>query len=1562
MVPWDELKDDLRPFNTDPQAWDVVFTNLKANVGPTWGSMVQMFSDNAQYLARLGQRVIDVAKLWSFEVDQAIGISPIRTVASAIDAAVTTAGADLSFGRTFPVSLENRFDTSLFGRGWQVPWDTQLAVDDDGTVSIFNGSGARRRFQPDSRYVGVYVGSAADSGMLVPIGGNGYELREQDGSVTRFGPSGHLEFVQDPNGNRITVSHGPGGRVTGLVHSAGGSLTIAYNAGGVISSITDSMGRVTGYTYDATNQYLLSVTAPDGQVTSYTYETSAAASMHALRTVTTGGVTKNFEYDALGHLKATDINGSTSRIEFASGSAGQVTTTDAGGGTSTLWFDHRGLLGKVTDPFGRITTLQYGEDMRLSRIVDPVGQSQAFTWCSCGSMTSSTDQSGKTTRFTYDYVGPSKTVRRMTSFTDANGRTTRYTYDAKGNLLQTIYPNGSIERVTGYDPMGDPLAFINRRGQTLSYAYNSRGQVTRQTFADNTFIDFAYDSRGNLKTVTEPGAKSTTFDYDAGDRLTKVTYPQGRFLSFTYDAAGRRSTMTDQTGYVVRYFYDAAGRLAALRDTAGDLIVHYSYDDAGRLARKDNGNATYTIYTYDVAGQILSIANHAPNGSINSSFSYVYDALGRRTQQMTIDGTWMYGYDATGQLTTAVFTPVLGSPVPAQDLRYIYDAVGNRIRTIENGVVTEYTTNNLNQYTKVGDDTLVYDADGNLISRAGPGGNATYAYDQQNRLTRVATAEGVWEYEYDAFGNQVSRLTGGDRTEYAFDPIGLVNLVGQYDAAGSIRTRYVHAVGLVMESASDATRTFVEFDAIGSVVGLTSGSGTGLGQISFSPTGTVLANSSARSEGFLFAGRFGALSGPGDVLVMRARCYSVDLSRFIQSDPTGLAGDDANFYRYASNNPVTYIDPTGMKSVSLGGEMYYGFGGGGSIILNDNGQKCVSVEAGLGSGGGVGLSSGENAETGVELFAEWSFSAGPISITFGWSSSKSGFTFVAGGFGTDLEDRSQLRQKPSAHGWYGLQIKTGIRGTLCDTDLTKPPPKPPGDEGDQDRCQVRNPVDPNELTGPAGYGDQHFVAPDAVLPYRIEFENYGPGSKDQDGNPVSPDRWATAPAQRVDITNPLPIGLDPSTLVLTGFGFGDFNIRIGGSLQHHQQVLTTSINGTTIQVWFEAALDIASRTLRISFQSLDPETLLPPDVLVGFLPPEDGTGRGRGFATYSARPVASLSTGTEIRNIAHISFDGQLLIATNQVDPLDPSKGADPNREALVTIDSGNPTSMVDPLPPSIATRSFPVSWSGQDDAGGSGVSAYDVYVSTDGGVYKRWLNSTAATSATFEGDYGHTYRFYSRGIDNVGLVESAPEQHDAITTVVDVSPTLSSIVINDGAGQRSMVTSMTVTFSRAMTLGSGAISLQGPSGNYGISVVPLGTYADSYRITFAGASIIGGSLADGRFELKLVASLIKDSLGRQLLGGTVTQKFHRLFADLDGDADVDSYDLAVFRNGLESHAGDDRYRWFQDYDGDGDIDVSDWEQARSRLGKKLPPSVGDSGGSGVNDRVDPGQKGPQKK
>ena len=192
------------------------------------------------------------------------------------------------------------------------------------------------------------------------------------------------------------------------------------------------------------------------------------------------------------------------------------------------------------------------------------------------------------------------------------------------------------------------------------------------------------------------------------------------------------------------------------------------------------------------------------------------------------------------------------------------------------------------------------------------------------------------------------------------------------------------------------------------------------------------------------------------------------------------------------------------------------------------------------------------------------------------------------------------------------------------------------------------------------------LPPIATLPYRIDFEN---------------DPTATAPAQQVVITDQLSSNLDWSSFRITEIGWGDTVIAVPPNEQHFQTTVPMTFNGHAFNVLVQVGINLATGLITAQFFSIDPTTDLPPDVLTGFLPPEDGTGRGMGYVSYTVNPKSGLATGTQIRNVANVSFDEQPIIATDQVSDEDPTQGVDPNKQALVTIDAGAPTSSVAALP-----------------------------------------------------------------------------------------------------------------------------------------------------------------------------------------------------------------------------------------------------------------------------------------
>ena len=85
----------------------------------------------------------------------------------------------------------------------------------------------------------------------------------------------------------------------------------------------------------------------------------------------------------------------------------------------------------------------------------------------------------------------------------------------------------------------------------------------------------------------------------------------------------------------------------------------------------------------------------------------------------------------------------------------------------------------------------------------------------------------------------------------------------------------------------------------------------------------------------------------------------------------------------------------------------------------------------------------------------------------------------------------------------------------------------------------------------------------------------------------------------------------------------------------------------------------------------------------------------------------------------------------------------------------GRPAMLIeqDTLPPSVsisgpvtATTQIDLGWSGSDD--GSGMAAYDVLVSIDGGAFTAWLVGETAVSASYPSELGHIYQFMVVGRD----------------------------------------------------------------------------------------------------------------------------------------------------------------------------------------------------------------------
>ena len=129
-------------------------------------------------------------------------------------------------------------------------------------------------------------------------------------------------------------------------------------------------------------------------------------------------------------------------------------------------------------------------------------------------------------------------------------------------------------------------------------------------------------------------------------------------------------------------------------------------------------------------------------------------------------------------------------------------------------------------------------------------------------------------------------------------------------------------------------------DALGSVVALSDGSGVLQTEYSFEPYGKATATGSTDNNAQTFTGREDDGTG---LFYYRARYYMPGCGRFISEDPIGIASGQANWYEYVGGNPVSFLDPYGLKSCSgtarvlKGNANHIGQNGGfGTPIEGDN--------------------------------------------------------------------------------------------------------------------------------------------------------------------------------------------------------------------------------------------------------------------------------------------------------------------------------------------------------------------------------------------------------------------------------------------------------------------------------------------------------------------------------------------------------------------------------------------------------------------------------------------------
>lgn len=799
-----------------------------------------------------------------------------------------------------------------------------------------------------------------------------------DGDVTELtiDEAGHLRRVGYADGSGFDFNYAPQGLLTHKLTPNRHTYTRVYDGNGRLIQSADPEGGQWsffserpapgydryGYTTAENNRYQTErrqlpegdiqhlITAPDGTQTLERRQADDLKETQQVCGVTT--VTDKVrdpktlqEIPSL--ITVTQPSGlrSVTTLSKTYGENGADTTrytlsTDRGRGASLLSVDARAGLLSFTTAEGR----------RLIQAADPATL-----------LPQSHTVAGLTpTTYGYDARG-----RRVSETTGE--RTTQYVYDAAGHLTEVIAPDGRSTRYE-YDALGRVTRITYPDGHSAQSVYDANGNATRIVVPTPADHDFAYNGVDRLTESSAPLTAATRYDYDRDHRLTAIVLPSGGRIEHSY-SGGRLSRTTTPEG-AIDYSYACTDRLGGIRAGSesveytwdGDLLtgqhyqgelnesLHYAYDSQFKLSQLSYAGGS-TPVTHDADGLLtglhgFSVQRHADHGlpeqvsdatlsqtlrysgygepeavsyRAGEGASYGYqlerDSTGRITarQETQPDGTttvYSYGYDTRGRLTSVSRN---GSLVES----YQYDANGNRTLATSllrgtTGVSAGYTLGD--QLQSSGTTSYSYDADGRLAGRTSDGLTTRYQYDSLGRLVRVDRPDRTIEYRHNAFGNRVAKLIDGQVVErYLWQD--LTTLLATYDGAGNLKQRYEYVLGHTPSKYTQGGETYyILTDHLGSPRVITDASGGVVKRIDYDAYGNVIHDSNPHhSLPFGFAG--GLYDADTGLIRFGYRDYDPDSGRWTARDPIGFAGGDWNLYGYVLNDPINWIDRTGLASI-----------------------------------------------------------------------------------------------------------------------------------------------------------------------------------------------------------------------------------------------------------------------------------------------------------------------------------------------------------------------------------------------------------------------------------------------------------------------------------------------------------------------------------------------------------------------------------------------------------------------------------------------------------------------
>ena len=792
------------------------------------------------------------------------------------DMAVAHKGIAFEFVRTFNSNSHHDAlgsdgsQPSVFGNGWTNNFDSHLANNNLGGISVYGPDGARFDYTPSTS-------ASYPTGWMPPPGVFDQLSLNSDGTYDLTATTGNIMRFYPPSGTGC-----PTAAVCGRLQYIYGRnhftfLSFAY----AFSQSSEAMNSMTEIAIAGEDgeKALLELTStpngplvsqliwPGGQTVSYGYDSSG--NLNAVDEVTNGNdwIPQLYTYSGTQLTDAADPRYSNSPgtgpckdgnyEQFNYDGSGRVASFQANGSVNTNPSDGTSALLQPSAPTGCVQFLE-GDltyNGASTRFTDTNGHVATYTMDSIGRVTSATpfgDTGSPATHVTWGVNN------KIVALTDANGAQRYYAYDSNGNQVAESFPKtptsgGTINPTLTmqFDAYSNIIATCDAvwnaaHGTSWSGSGTPASCQAQNGVPQSQWSTTSYEPYGELIATTSARGYKRSIAYGVNDQNgadyglptsitgTSIAEADGSTVSpsesFSYDAHGNR--LAYNFGLGSWYFtYDSSNRIVTARDPDGFLAYaswfpngqQMSHESAYQYALEKQSSGSGAVQsTYDVDGNTTSVTHHF--GYRAGTTSYFYDAANRLIESAQ-------PYDASSDQSSG----------RAFMTRYLYDNSQGGTQKVSIAYNNASLSAHGNFYC-----TQFFDTTG-----AGWQADAAYASDAQDRVTeRYSNAPGhsamsteTWTYGTSA--PNVDELTSsinavGITAKYAYTPMDQVTSVAYNDGSTPSSQMTYDADGrLTSVARSDIGTESYGYDAEGNIASQVE-PGTGLSSSATYTFGTDL--------------------------------------------------------------------------------------------------------------------------------------------------------------------------------------------------------------------------------------------------------------------------------------------------------------------------------------------------------------------------------------------------------------------------------------------------------------------------------------------------------------------------------------------------------------------------------------------------------------------------------------------------------------------------------------------------------------------------------------------------